>query len=230
MFTRQTYDDGYYKQDLYQSTEPSRYMLLPETTHRPDTCFQETPEIHAANGQYKISSSNDMVNVESDLRNLNRKASKDPRAHYPYVKPTYGNQPSMGVCTTTELSRVYPLLDGNQFNREQQIQVPRFESLCLNPQQLSRVRSNNFIGLNTRLFNRDKSEPNIPTPETTTNTVSSGTFTSPLDTDLQKMSKLGKPTTEQLIAQAEQMKNYQLQNSGLKEGFCGSCSGGAVRR
>ena len=35
---------------------------------------------------------------------------------------------------------------------------------CLDPQQLNRIRSNMFIVVNTRLYNRDNYAPVIPTP------------------------------------------------------------------
>ena len=229
-FTRKLYDEDAYKQELYESTETGRYQLLDKSTHRgAETCFQETPEIHANNRQYRISAPNDMVNVESDLFNLVRKDSKDPRAQYPYVKAQYDNIPKISSCTKTDLARSYPLLDGNQFNREKEIHVPRFESLCLNPQQMNRIRSNNFIGLNTRLYNRDKYVPKVPVvagvqglpPQS-----KADAFVSPIQ------GHLGNYATA--LAQAEAMKQQSIEKSGSKvEGFqnggCG-CTGGARRR
>lgn len=165
MFTRQIYDKGAYAQDLYEWERPSEYLLLDESTHRGDrTCFQEIPEMLAENKTLKISRRNDMANIESDLRNLNRPASKDPLSKYPFIKPEYFNAPKYPVCSrkTENFNIIYPKLDGNQWNREKSIHVPRFESLCLNSQQLNRIRSNNVIGTNTRLYNRDTHVPVIP--------------------------------------------------------------------
>ena len=173
MFTRQLYDANAYKQDLTEWTGPGKYYLMPTSTHLgSDTCFQEIPEMHAANKQYKISSPHDMVNIESDLFNLNRLNSKDQFQKYPFIKPTYKNPPGpLPVCcgSTTNFAIRYPKLEGSQYNREQEIHVPRFESLCLNPQQLSRIRSNNVIGLNTRLFNRDRHRCGRPVMTNKTN-------------------------------------------------------------
>ena len=225
-FTRKVYDENAYKQELYESTETGRYQLLDKSTHRgAATCFQETPEIHSNNRLYRISAKNDMVNAESDLFNLVRKDSKDPRSQYPYVKAEYNNLPKVSACTKTDLARSYPLLDGNQFNREKEIQVPRFESLGLNPQQMSRIRSNNYIGLNTRLYNRDNYEPNVPKVrgvEGLPDKSKAAAYQSPLIANLQ-----GRKYSD-LIKQSNAMKEENLKKSGVKEGFCGC--GGKRRR
>ena len=232
MFTRQKYDKNSYKQDLYESTSSGRYQLLDKSTYRNnDTCFQATPEIHATNKVYRLSEKNDMVNLESDLFNLVRKDSKDPRSKFPYVKAEYNNLPKLSDCSKTDLARNYPLLDGNQFNREKEIQVPRFQSLGLNPQLMSRVRSNNFIGQNTRLFYRDNDQPKIPVVQGVQGLPSkydAAAFQSPL------ISNLKNRKYSNLIEQANAMKKQNVAKSGMKEGFqsggsCG-CSGGAMRR
>jgi hypothetical protein len=162
MFTRLKYDQDTYATDLYESTAVGDYKVLPESTHQgnQNTCFVDTPEIANGMGQYKISQKNDMVNAESDLRNLNRKASEDPMTQYPFTKVHYENVPSTGSCTHKNLEQRYGKLEGSQFNREKQIDIPRFESLCLNPQELTRIRSNNYIGKNTQLYYRDNKTQN----------------------------------------------------------------------
>jgi hypothetical protein len=171
-----------------------------------------------------------MVNAESDLFNIIRKDSKDPRTKFPYVKPEYDNLPKIASCNKTDLSRVYPLLDGNQFNRSKQIQVQRFESLCLNPQQMSRIRSNNFIGLNTRLYNRDYHKPTVPIPGVSgpkdfPDQTKSLSYVSPIETHLGRYNKL--------VAQADAIKAESKNDGKIKENFqnggCG-CLGGATRR
>ena len=159
MFTRDIY------QDYIRWDKPGQYSLMPESTHRgADTCFQEIPEMHPNNRQFKISTKNDMANIESDLYNLIRPNAKDPTKHYPFIKKDYSNPPGpLQVCgNNNDFSINYPKLEGSQFNREKSIHIPRFESTCLNPQQPNRIRSNNVIGLNTRLYNRDTHIPNQP--------------------------------------------------------------------
>ena len=169
MFTREIYDQSTYLNDMNQLQRPGQYYLLPSSTYQPNTCFQQVPEMHPENKQYKISLPNDMVNIESDLYNLNRPNTKDPRRKYPYINPQYSNPPQIPVCTDTEIRIQQPKLEGSQFNREKSIQIPRFESLCLNPQQFNRIQSNNVIGLDTRLFNRDIFRAKIPIVTNKTN-------------------------------------------------------------
>ena len=138
-FTRKMYDDGAYRQDLYESGRPGKYSILPTSRHRGnDTCFQQSAEVIPGAGnfsQYKISEN---IGIESDLRNYNRKDSNDPRTKYPYTKETH--QPkTLGTCTgQKDLTRRHQRLDGNQFKKGQQIAVPRFESLAQNPQEETR--------------------------------------------------------------------------------------------
>ncbi len=159
MFTRQLYDVGAYNTEVDQSIKPGQYYLMSEATHRGvDTCFQEIPEMHSANKQLRISDKNDMISMESDLYNLFRKSSKDPVQKYPFVNPKYNDPPKIiPVCSNKkdDFNIIYPKLENSQFNRGKSIHIPRFESLCLNPQRTDRIRSNNVIGLNTRLYNRD---------------------------------------------------------------------------
>ena len=232
MFTRDIYQD-YIRYDKLE-----KYQLLPESTHRGDaTCFQEIPEMHPNNKQYKISNPNDMVNIESDLYNLIRPNSKDPTKKYPFVRKDYDNPPGpLQVCGPDNDFRInYPKLEGSQFNREKSIHVPRFESLCLNPQQSNRIRSNNVIGLNTRLYNRDTHKPHMPTLTNHTNVwMSYETFS---NTKKKKKSKsMGANTQKyyqkQNAKSMNKKKNKQMMNnkntSMNKEKFCGACTAVAV--
>lgn len=164
MFTRKSHDIGAYNRQIFETTEPGRYFLQPASTYHPDTCFQELPEYHAGSGQYRISDNNNMVNIESDLRNLDRKDSKDPYARYPFVKKDFKVEPRLNTCKIdNRLETSYPLLEAPLFKREQSIAFSRMESegVPLDPQRLSRIRSNNVIGVNSRLKLRDSF---IPTP------------------------------------------------------------------
>ena len=165
-FSREIYDESAYKHKLYESVSSGKYQLSPYSTYREDTCFQNPPEIHnKARAVYKNYDPNsDLVDAESDLYNLVRKSSKDPRTKYPYTKKTYKSLPELSECSRSDLSRSYPLLEAPSFKRSQSIHVPRFDSLCLNPQQLNRIHSNFYIGAHTRLWNRDHYVPRIPKP------------------------------------------------------------------
>lgn len=231
-YTRKIYDENSYKKDLQESTEPGRYSLLEDSTYSNQTCFQETPEIHSGLGQYRISDNNDMVNAESDLFNLIRKDSKDPKTQFPYVKKEYQNAPKIDTCTKTDLSRQYPLLEAPVFKREQSIHVPRFESLCLNPQDMSRIRSNSYIGLNSRLFFRDNHKAKKPMLTDQTKALpkpKGGDFVSPMDGFVEYAEFLQKKAEPK---NAEQKKTEQAEKEAEKVekekftvgGSCGACS------
>lgn len=165
MYTRKSHDVGAYNRELFETTSQGRYFLEPASSFHPKTCFQQPAEIHAGRGQYSISQPNDMANIESDLRNLIRKDTKDPLGQYPFIKRDYGSEPSLQTCGVTEdLSRSYPLLEAPIFKRGQSIMGPRLdhEGLGLDPQRLNRIRSNQYVGLNTRLYNRDTHIPKVP--------------------------------------------------------------------
>lgn len=219
MFTRDIY------QDYIRYDKPGKYSLMPESTHRGDaTCFQEIPEMHPNNRQYKISNPNDMANIESDLYNLIRPNSKDPTKKYPFVRKDYYNPSGpLQVCgPDNDFNINYPKLEGSQFNREKSIHVPRFESTCLNPQQFNRIRSNNVIGLNTRLYNRDTHRPNIPVLTDHTNVFVPNRMES--FTTKKKSNLMGQNT--QKYYQKQSMKKKKMNNNmtNNKEPFCGSCA------
>jgi len=213
-YTRKIYDSEAYKKELQESTQPGRYSLLEDSTFSNQTCFQETPEMHSGLGQYRISENNDMVNAESDLFNLNRKDSKDPHKQYPYVKPSYNKQPKLEKCDQTDLARKYPLLEAPVHKREQQIHVQRFDSLCLNPQDMSRIRANSYIGLNSRLFFRDNhknkkpvlmsEDKSLPTPSE---------WISPLDQFFAKVDVPKKQEEKQEEKQVSKKENFTVGGS-----------------
>jgi hypothetical protein len=156
MFTRQLYDTNTYMNDLDEWKKPGKYYLLPDSRYlKNQTCFENSTELHGINKQYNINQKNDMVNMESDLFNLSRKNTQNPFQKFPYVQTKYLNEQTIPICETS-FNMKYPKLEGSQYNRGKSIIVPRFESLCLNPQKFTRIRSNNVIGMNTRLFQRDQ--------------------------------------------------------------------------
>ena len=172
MFTREIYDKDAYIHDLKEWTRPGQYYLMPQSTYRDYTCFQPIVEMHPNNRQFNVTHQNDMMDIESDLYNLNRPNTKNPYKKYPHI-PLNPNLSAkqIPVCAgaNDSFNFIYPKLEGSQYNREKQISVARFESLCLNPQQFNRIRSNNVIGLDTRLYFRDTSKEKVPNPVDQTN-------------------------------------------------------------
>lgn len=229
-YTRKIYDENAYKKELQESTEPGRYSLLEDSTYNNQTCFQETPEIHSGLGQFRISEQNDMVNAESDLFNLIRKDSKDPKSQFPYVKKEYQNAPKIDTCTKTDLSRQYPLLEAPVFKREQSIHVERFDSLCLNPQDMSRIRANSYIGLNSRLFFRDNHVAKKPTPADQTKVLpkpTGGDFVSPMSDFVEYadfLQKKAEPKNQEEKKTDDATKVAEKVKENFTGGSCGACS------
>jgi len=213
-YSRKIYDEKSYQHELLESTESGKYSLLSNATYNNQTCFQETPEMHASRGQYRISDNNDMVSAESDLFNLIRKDSNDPQTHFPNNKPIYKNQPVLEKCTATDLARRYPLLEAPLLKREQNID--RFESLCLDPQSFTRISSNQYIGLNTRLYSRDNHVEKIPiVQDQSKHFLPQQEFRSPMENFVGFADNLQKKQNKKKTLQKSQSK---------KENFtCGGC-------
>jgi hypothetical protein len=213
-YSRKIYDEKAYQHNLLEATEAGKYSLLSNATYNNQTCFQETPEMHASRGQYRISDNNDMVTAESDLFNLIRKDSKDPKSQFPFTKPIYKNKPVLEKCEKTDLKRRYPLLEAPIYKREQKID--RFESLCLNPQALSRITSNQYIGLNTRLHSRDNYKQKMPVlKDQSKHLPPQEKFESPMNQFLNYSQKLQQPKPEQ----KPQEKKSKKEN--FSSGGCG---------
>ena len=163
-FSRLAYDIQAYKQNLAESSSPGTRQLKPYAHTRDDACFSSTPEMWLKAGAfYRNYENNDLVDIESDLHNLIRKNSKYSKDKYPYVQREYTKIPKNDSCNG-KLQRSYPRLEAPRWNREQTTDHLVFENLCLNPQQLNRIRSNFYIGSLTRLYNGDNYVPNIPNP------------------------------------------------------------------
>jgi hypothetical protein len=162
-FSRLTYDTDAYKHSLNESTQPGKYSIQPYAFSRDNHCFSETPEqrVRAAR-VFKNFEANDLVDIESDLHGTPRKWSNNPKQKFPYVKGDFKNAPKYPESCKNSQESTSTRLEAPQFKRGQT--VDRFYSQCLNPQQLNRIRSNMYIGSNTRLYNRDNYVPQIPTP------------------------------------------------------------------
>lgn len=165
MNTRKSYDVGAYNREIFETTEQGRYFLNPASSYHTQTCFQDTPEIHSGVGQYRIHDKTDMVDVETDLKNIIRKSSNDPYSKYPYIRKDYKDEPRLSTCVAKEnLESSYPILEAPAFRREQSTFTMRNETegFPVDLQRLNRIRSNQVIGVNTRLYNRDTHVPTVP--------------------------------------------------------------------
>ena len=169
-FTQSIYDPGAYAKELDESMYPGQYKLMPDAVQRETACFDVSSVGRGVPRQ--LMKIKDVVDSESDVFNLKRKYSRDPDLKY--LPNDSVSRPAIPIsqCSTSN-SYIHSRLDDPLFKREQQVQIKRFESLCIDPQHLSRIRDNSFIGRNTRLFERDMYQPSIPTPLASSNSVES---------------------------------------------------------
>ena len=153
-FTRNEYDKGTYKLDLEQSENVGNYILSKIYSHpKEDSCYQPNAEYYGQDQQLDITKENNMVNVESDLYNLNRKISKNPKKQYPFVKGKK-DYPKLATCNDKLVTK-YSRLEGPTFKRGLAYGDVNFETPILNPQLLKRIHSNRYIGENTYLQDVD---------------------------------------------------------------------------
>ena len=174
--TRLGYDKKAYLHELYESRAPQSYLLLPQAHHRGnDTCFQGNPEYRPAAGKIlnRNTPTSQITNIESDLRNLQRKSSKDPLTQYPFTKKQNVNPKVLPTCNMSQsLETKYTQLEAPSYKREMQIHTKRFESLDRNPQRFNRIHDNSYIGDNTRLKFRDSHVMKTPKVMDSTNVLS----------------------------------------------------------
>lgn len=159
-FNRLKYDKGAYEKQVNESTGVGNYKRQPYSGYLENTCFHAEPGAYSADLVAPRHSAT--VDIESELYGLSRKSSKNPMRNYPYVKGDSRNlyAPTCDMTLQAQQGR----LDDPIPNREQSIQVPRFESLALNPQYFERIHDNSYIGRNTRLWERDNYKPLLYKP------------------------------------------------------------------
>ena len=104
-FTRFKYDDCRTKKELQQSTDPGRWILnVPGNGDKP--CYMEDPQIIPQKWGGNLRTNT--INLESDLRGVNRQLNRDCLGKYEYQRYDVPNQAiQYPTCSTltTEQSR-----------------------------------------------------------------------------------------------------------------------------
>lgn len=158
-FNRSSYDKNAYEVKNVQSKRPGTYKLEKYYGQPTPQCFDIQPSFNAKSDA--VMEYGNIIDTESELFSLSRKYSKDPSQKYPFVKSDKAKQTFPKFCERS-LQSTYTRYDSPKPNREESIAIPRFESLCLNPQNLSRIHDNSYIGQNTQLYERDNFKPKLP--------------------------------------------------------------------
>ena len=107
----------------------------------------------------------DLIDVESELLNLSRPLTKDPRQEYPFKQASV-KAPVLSECNYEvdgEHSRLFQHDLRNNINLIRN--NDRTNTLCFNPQDPTRLPTNTRIGLNSRVFYKDNYVPKVPVPK-----------------------------------------------------------------
>jgi hypothetical protein len=148
-----------YTHDLRQSIGPGNYMLdHPRNDCR--ECFYPDPTVRLGTGASRCENSK-LVDVDSELIGIGRKASRCPADHYLPGTNDYCESKKLQDCSIlstedTRLSNPPCTLRGieNGFNR--------WEWLCTNPQDAAIIPFN--VNINYRLVVKDNHRPCIEKP------------------------------------------------------------------
>lgn len=151
-FTRNEYDKNAYELEVQQSENVGEYMLKGFYGHpQEDVCYQPNVEFYGQDQQLDIAKKgNDMVDVESDLKNLPRRLTKDPKKQYPFIKQEHKKTQRLAVCNDKLVTK-YSRLEGPTFKRGLAYGDVNFSTPIHQPQILKRIHSNDYIGENTYL-------------------------------------------------------------------------------
>jgi hypothetical protein len=108
-FTRFKYDDCRTKKELQQSTDPGRWILnVPGNGDNP--CYMEDPQIIPQKWGGNLRTNT--INLESDLRGVNRHLNRDCLGKYEYNKYNVPNQaiqyPTSSILTTEQSRATNP--------------------------------------------------------------------------------------------------------------------------
>lgn len=150
------YDDCAYTHQLRESISPGDYMI---NTPRPcNPCFVVSPGIFVDKFGAALCEK-ELVDVNSELLNITRKASDCPSKKYlPKAEP---------FCNATkykECSFLTPedTLISNPKCTNKEVTVNRWEWLCRNPQEKAMMPFEWFVA--NRTITKDSHRPNISTP------------------------------------------------------------------
>lgn len=154
-FNQLSYDPETYQRDLNESMSQGQYQMFNGYGQHQSSCMMTAPS-QQSHRQYSISQ---IVDQESELKNLTRPLTKNPMEEYPFKQSKVNfnsTLPDCGPDTESQHSRYAP------FTERRDIQIIRNnnEGLCVNPQSLNRIPSNTRSGMNTRLLYRDNYESN----------------------------------------------------------------------
>ena len=177
-FERLKYDEETYNVALKQSTAPLNYRMDPIAVTRCNPCRVPEPGFIGKVG-VSITHQRPLVDVESDLMQLNVRNTKDPNQKYKPTCPQCGDcmegypcgggvvagcqscQEKLHHLPMCELSTDHTRIS-NPICTARGVGINRFQPLCLNPQDENRWMHTSDVGINYRNVVKDNHVPCIP--------------------------------------------------------------------
>jgi hypothetical protein len=168
---RLSYDDATYRQTVKQSMTQGQYVLSPYASTHCDRCMTLDPGGDAGAGSAPSCKTTSEVDVESDLRNIIRPATRAPSGKY-----RGGGGPAT-VCGGVPISQASQALSARSACRmipsiDTRLTTPpctlrgtgwsRFEWLCQDPQESALMPFDSLV--NTGIVMKDNHRPHLATP------------------------------------------------------------------
>jgi len=157
-FNRLSYDTCTYKTNLRQSVGVGDHLI---NTPKQDCvgCFPPDPSLRVANYGGSVCQNKPLIDVDSELIGLNRKASSCPVEHYLPSSTPFCNLTPLQDCRAipredTRMSNPPCTLRGTGINR--------WEWLCFDPQTKAIAPFDYMI--NNRIIVKDNHRPCLPKP------------------------------------------------------------------
>jgi hypothetical protein len=171
--TRSLYDKDSTDLNITNSTKVLKYKLDPVYSERCDPCFPLTMGVLSKQG-VSYDKSKNIIDMETDLFNINRPLSKNPQSQYHSKCP---NNCAMKInkcdkCKNTlyhfsecSFQNENTRLDNPSINLRE-VKINRFEpfSLCLNPQNIEHIERPSSFWINNRILNKDNYVPRFSKP------------------------------------------------------------------
>lgn len=182
---RLKYDQGNYQKSILQSVAPLARILDPISVHNCAAC---NPDEVGYLGRFGVSydSSHPLVDTESELRNITRKASRDPNKKYlpqcsgcgvemPVVSGEEGGcsegypamcqrcQPKLFHFTNCDVQRESTRLSNPTFTLRE-TGVNRFQPTYIDHQDPTHWELQGEVGINYRMIAKDNHVPCVPKP------------------------------------------------------------------
>lgn len=169
-FTRTKYDQQLFNIDVHQSTAPLLWRLDPIYPERTLKCRSDNIGWQNQKQGVSYDASKPLVDQESDLFNISRPLTRDPNYKFIPKICTRQEQNKTGLpCSDEHRMNMYHFPSctakqeytrlSNTPSTLKEVPIPRFDIVCLNPQDESRWLIQGNVGVSTRLVAKDNHVP-----------------------------------------------------------------------